>query len=173
LRMEAGTLHGVLKGGEISVHEHNYCGSHNPSIASLLVLEVHPTWSKCTPLDPKAHLLHSGEKCWGLVTRWHPRRSLSATLTTSSLRKSRSTSPFSARQPTGDAPSIELSISSTEAELQLPQPNHIMQSSKIQNAPVQPPGLNRFRRNLRDLVSASVHRFDFRLMSKSSTPSCA
>lgn len=44
-RIEVGSEHGVVRGMELSMHKHNRRGSLNPSLDSLRVLEVHPTWS--------------------------------------------------------------------------------------------------------------------------------
>jgi len=73
-RIEMGSKHGIVEGTELSMHSHNRRGSLNPSLDSLKVLEVHPTWSLArrrsregargewaqitqkTPFKPKAYL---------------------------------------------------------------------------------------------------------------------
>ncbi|KAF8919914.1 caspase domain-containing protein [Mucidula mucida] len=43
-RVEAGSIHGIEKGHELSIHSHNYSGQKNPPIASVVVREIHPTY---------------------------------------------------------------------------------------------------------------------------------
>ncbi|KAJ7151393.1 hypothetical protein C8R43DRAFT_487671 [Mycena crocata] len=65
LRIGLGAVHGVVQGTEFSVHVHNYRGSCNPSIASVSVTDVYPTWSFGYP----SHAVPSG--CWAQVKRWN------------------------------------------------------------------------------------------------------
>ncbi|KAJ3934892.1 MAG: hypothetical protein NXY57DRAFT_913912 [Lentinula lateritia] len=65
IRIELGSLHGIEKGGEFSIHGHNYVGSRNPVLASFTVQQVYPTWcvgkTKTSSLLPK--------HCWARVPR--------------------------------------------------------------------------------------------------------
>jgi len=74
LRIEMGSVHGIVKGTELSMHRHNRRGSLNPALDSLKVSEVHATWSlvrrrsrdgaqgewaqitQKTPFQPRAYL---------------------------------------------------------------------------------------------------------------------
>jgi hypothetical protein len=73
-RIEMGSVHGIVKGTELSMHSHNRRGSLNPALDRLKVSEVHATWSLArrrsresvhgewaqitqrTPSKPKAYL---------------------------------------------------------------------------------------------------------------------
>ncbi|KAL0068754.1 hypothetical protein AAF712_004083 [Marasmius tenuissimus] len=65
-KIELGSQHGVVKGGEFSLHLHNYLGSRNPSIATMVISDVYPTW--CTGKS-KIHYPISAlpKRCWALV----------------------------------------------------------------------------------------------------------
>lgn len=69
-RIEAGAVHGIVKGSEFSLHLHNHRASRNPRIATAVVSEVHPTWSvgrvKC-PMQSIPKI------CWAQITRWNNR----------------------------------------------------------------------------------------------------
>ncbi|KAJ6544791.1 caspase domain-containing protein [Mycena vulgaris] len=71
LRIGLGSVHGVVEGTEFSLHSHNYCGSCNPSIASMSATHVYPTWSfghvNCS-VPPGS---------WAQIRRWNNRRSFS------------------------------------------------------------------------------------------------
>jgi len=70
LRIGLGAVHGVVEGTEFSLHMHNYCASCNPSIASVSVTHVYPTWSFAhlkspIPIPPGG--------CWAQIRRWNNR----------------------------------------------------------------------------------------------------
>ncbi|KAJ6625101.1 hypothetical protein B0H10DRAFT_655056 [Mycena sp. CBHHK59/15] len=67
IRIDLGAVHGVVKGTEFSVHNHNYCGSRNPPIANVSVTHVYPTWS----FGHISHSVPSG--CWAQIRRWNNR----------------------------------------------------------------------------------------------------
>lgn len=70
LRIDAGAIHGIAEGTEFTLHAHNYTGSLNPSLASYLATEVHPTWCLArTKSQSKARVF----KGWARVTRWNNR----------------------------------------------------------------------------------------------------
>ncbi|KAF5389455.1 hypothetical protein D9757_004258 [Collybiopsis confluens] len=60
IRIELGSQHGIQKGGEFSLHAHNYSGSRNPTIATVTVQDVYSNWctvrSKCALSLPR--------NCW-------------------------------------------------------------------------------------------------------------
>ncbi|KAG9316624.1 hypothetical protein JVU11DRAFT_2678 [Chiua virens] len=70
LRLHMGAIHGVMEGTEFSVHSHNICGSHNPSLDSFRVYEVHPTWSLARR---KSINRRGGRGSWARITRWNTR----------------------------------------------------------------------------------------------------
>lgn len=73
LRLEVGAVQGITEGSEFSLHIHNYRASLNPSIATVIVSEVHPSWSIVRIESP----IHSIPKCcWALITRWNDRQPL-------------------------------------------------------------------------------------------------
>ncbi|KAK0212903.1 caspase domain-containing protein, partial [Desarmillaria ectypa] len=43
-RVEVGPAHGIFNGNEMSIHSYNFSGPYNPSIGTVVVTEVHPTW---------------------------------------------------------------------------------------------------------------------------------
>ncbi|KAL0577018.1 hypothetical protein V5O48_004952 [Marasmius crinis-equi] len=66
--IERGSDHGIAKGSEFSVHLHNYLGSRNPTIATVVVQDVHSDW--CTgSLKSKTHYPISAlpKRCWALI----------------------------------------------------------------------------------------------------------
>lgn len=71
VRVEAGAIQGIVAGTELSLHLHNYRGSINPQIATLLISEVHPTWSLGDLLSSNTAAPKVG---WAKVTRWNNRR---------------------------------------------------------------------------------------------------
>ncbi|PFH53759.1 hypothetical protein AMATHDRAFT_170995 [Amanita thiersii Skay4041] len=68
LRVEAGAIHGIALGSEFSVHLHNYRGSKNPSIASITITEVHPTWCFGNARNTKGLM---PDACWARLSRWN------------------------------------------------------------------------------------------------------
>lgn len=62
IRIELGSLHGIEKGAELSLHPHNYVGSCNPAIATVTIHDVHPTW--CAG-RPKTSFFP--RRCWARV----------------------------------------------------------------------------------------------------------
>ncbi|KAI0036962.1 caspase domain-containing protein [Vararia minispora EC-137] len=72
VRIDAGEVHGIVEGSELSLHSHNVRGSLNPVLASLRVFEVHPTWSLARTKQPQAmqKLVDAG---WARITRWNNR----------------------------------------------------------------------------------------------------
>ncbi|KAF5351767.1 hypothetical protein D9756_007615 [Leucocoprinus leucothites] len=82
LKVEAGLIHGLVEGSELSLHLHNYRCSRNPILSTVIVEELHPTWCFARTLQPKVSL---PKTCWARVTRWSHRRpfrvNLKATLT--------------------------------------------------------------------------------------------
>lgn len=68
LRVEAGSIHGVMEGSEFSIHPHNYRCSRNPSLAIAVVLRSHSTWSLVRIKTQESHLPRS---CWGRILRWN------------------------------------------------------------------------------------------------------
>ncbi|KAK7042475.1 hypothetical protein R3P38DRAFT_3179027 [Favolaschia claudopus] len=65
LRIGLGAVHGVVAGTEFSLHEHNYRGSRNPSIAHVSVTDVYPTWS----FGYASHPVPTA--CWAQIKRWN------------------------------------------------------------------------------------------------------
>jgi hypothetical protein len=82
LKVEAGLIHGLVEGSELSLHLHNYRCSRNPLLSTVVVEDLHPTWCFARILNPKAPLPKS---CWARITRWNNRRpfrvNLKSTLT--------------------------------------------------------------------------------------------
>lgn len=70
LRIDAGAIHGVTEGTELTLHEHNHQGSLNPALASYLATEVHPTWCLARKKSRNDATL---EKGWARVTKWNNR----------------------------------------------------------------------------------------------------
>lgn len=68
VRVEAGSVHGVIEGCELSLHSHNYRRSQNPSLATVTVVESHPTWSLA---QMKSQDFKLPKSCWGRITRWN------------------------------------------------------------------------------------------------------
>ncbi|KAG7098837.1 hypothetical protein E1B28_000741 [Marasmius oreades] len=66
-KIEIGSQHGVVKGGEFSLHLHNYIGSQNPAVATVVVHDIYPTW--CTGKS-KVHypLTTLPKRCWALLS---------------------------------------------------------------------------------------------------------
>ncbi|KAJ3762374.1 caspase domain-containing protein [Lentinula raphanica] len=111
VRIELGSLHGIEKGRELSLHAHNHIGSRNPAIASFVVQQVYPTWClgriKCSSFLPK--------HCWARVPRNHGvsyhglRKAFQALLHSAAVRKPPS--------QTASHTSSILDIKSTKSEL--------------------------------------------------------
>ncbi|KAG2015710.1 hypothetical protein CC2G_008954 [Coprinopsis cinerea AmutBmut pab1-1] len=68
VRVEAGSVHGVIEGCELALHSHNYRRSRNPSLATVVVVEAHPTWSLA---QIKTQDLKIPKSCWARITRWN------------------------------------------------------------------------------------------------------
>ncbi|KAH9485564.1 Metacaspase-3 [Psilocybe cubensis] len=71
LKVNLGTIHGVVEGSEISLHLHNYRCSFNPPIALSVVSEVNPT--SCVARI-KLQNIDIPELCWAKVIQWNNRR---------------------------------------------------------------------------------------------------
>lgn len=63
-RVEGGSMHGIEKGHELSIHSHNFSGEKNPPIASVIVSEIHPTW--CLVHRKSLNTLTIPSECWAL-----------------------------------------------------------------------------------------------------------
>ncbi|EKM54566.1 uncharacterized protein PHACADRAFT_258508 [Phanerochaete carnosa HHB-10118-sp] len=70
LRIDAGAIHGIVEGTEFSLHAHNYMGSLNPTLASYVATEVHPTWCLARTKSQSKPRAFQG---WARVTRWNNR----------------------------------------------------------------------------------------------------
>ncbi|KAJ2925148.1 hypothetical protein H1R20_g11945, partial [Candolleomyces eurysporus] len=70
LRIEAGKIHGIMEGTEISLHVHNYNCSKNPAFAVAVVLKVYPTWSLAR-VKPQSQDVQVPRCCWGRIARWN------------------------------------------------------------------------------------------------------
>lgn len=80
-RVQVGPAHGIINGDEMSIHSHNFSGPYNPSIGTVVVTEVHPTWCLVRRRTNSAQI---GTGCWARVN--HRRtRSNSWLSTTSSV----------------------------------------------------------------------------------------
>ncbi|KAF7793915.1 hypothetical protein EIP86_005037 [Pleurotus ostreatoroseus] len=71
LRVEAGAIHGVVEGTEFSIHDHNYTSSLNPSRATFLATEIHPTW--CLARSKSRSKIAVDHEGWARITRWNNR----------------------------------------------------------------------------------------------------
>ncbi|PPQ68026.1 hypothetical protein CVT25_014488 [Psilocybe cyanescens] len=71
LKVELGTIHGVVEGSEMSLHLHNYRCSSNPHIALSVVSEVCPTYCLARVKSQGADIPKS---CWARITQWNNRR---------------------------------------------------------------------------------------------------
>ncbi|KAI0339805.1 hypothetical protein BDW22DRAFT_1360822 [Trametopsis cervina] len=71
LRIDAGAIHGVVEGTELTLHDHNYNGSINPSLASYSAIEVHPTW--CIARRKSQSKAAQDKFNWARVTKWNNR----------------------------------------------------------------------------------------------------
>jgi hypothetical protein len=72
IRIDAGAVHGIVEGSELSLHAHNFHGSLNPMLTSLRVFEVHPTWCRAHTKQP-ASLRSLNGAGWARITRWNNR----------------------------------------------------------------------------------------------------
>jgi Caspase domain len=70
VRIEAGKIHGVVVGTEFSIHEHNFIGSNNPSLASFSAVEVHHTWCIAKP-SKRTTLADNHNGSWAKVIKWN------------------------------------------------------------------------------------------------------
>ncbi|GLB37671.1 putative caspase domain containing protein [Lyophyllum shimeji] len=70
-RLEVGRIQGIVEGSEFTLHLHNYRASRNPSIATVVACEVHPTW--CFG-RVKSSVEALPKTCWAQITRWNNRR---------------------------------------------------------------------------------------------------
>ena len=80
LRIDAGEIHGVVEGSEFSLHEHNYRCSKNPSFATVVVYEIHPTWSMA---QLKVDDCKIPRTCWAHIVRWNNHNPFAIKLKTS------------------------------------------------------------------------------------------
>ncbi|PPQ98711.1 hypothetical protein CVT24_003420 [Panaeolus cyanescens] len=71
MKVEIGTIHGVVEGTEFSLHLHNHRHSRNPMIATLVATDVRPTFSFGRPKSPSETL---PKVCFARITRWNNRR---------------------------------------------------------------------------------------------------
>ncbi|KAF9050109.1 caspase domain-containing protein [Panaeolus papilionaceus] len=71
MKVEVGTIHGVMEGTEFSLHLHNHRHSRNPMVATLVATEIHPTFSFGRPKSPSETLPKS---CFARITKWNNRR---------------------------------------------------------------------------------------------------
>ncbi|KAF8813856.1 hypothetical protein BYT27DRAFT_7157812 [Phlegmacium glaucopus] len=82
LRVEVGTIHGIVEGSEFTIHLHNYLYSRNPPIACVVVSELHPTWCY---VCIKSQTSEVPATCWAKVSKWNNHRpfrvNLKSTLT--------------------------------------------------------------------------------------------
>ncbi|KAL9711577.1 hypothetical protein Ac2012v2_004648 [Leucoagaricus gongylophorus] len=82
LKVEAGLIHGLVEGSELSLHLHNYRCSSNPILCTIIVEELHPTWCFARTLKLRVSL---PKTCWARIVGWNNRRpfrvNLKATLT--------------------------------------------------------------------------------------------
>lgn len=70
-RIEAGLIHGLIEGSELSLHLHNHRCSKNPSFSTVVVEDLHPTWCFARPQNTKTSLPRI---CWARITQWNNRR---------------------------------------------------------------------------------------------------
>ncbi|TEB38331.1 hypothetical protein FA13DRAFT_739907 [Coprinellus micaceus] len=68
LRIEAGSIHGVVEGSEFHIHSHNYRCSRNPSFATALVVRSYSTWSLARIKSQDSNVPRA---CWGRIVRWN------------------------------------------------------------------------------------------------------
>jgi hypothetical protein len=66
LKIDAGSNHGIVKGGQLTLHMHNYAGSRNPPIANAIIQEVHPTWSTIMVRSKSRYTLLP-TSCWARI----------------------------------------------------------------------------------------------------------
>lgn len=71
LRVDAGLIHGLVEGSELSLHLHNHRCSKNPILSAIVVEDLHPTWCFARALNTKVSL---PQTCWARITRWNNRR---------------------------------------------------------------------------------------------------
>ncbi|KAK0241851.1 caspase domain-containing protein [Armillaria nabsnona] len=79
-RVQVGPAHGIFNGDEMSIHSHNFSGPYNPSIGTVVVTEVHPTWCLVRRRTNSAPI---GTGSWVRVN--HRRTRSNSWLTTSSV----------------------------------------------------------------------------------------
>ena len=66
LKVEAGAIHGIVEGSELSICPHNYLCSPNPPIACAIVFELHPTWCY---IHIKSQTSKIPRTCWAKVSK--------------------------------------------------------------------------------------------------------
>lgn len=71
LRINAGAIHGVVEGTELTLHDHNCKGSINPSLALYHAVEVHPTWCLARKKSQSKSIVEKAS--WARVTKWNNR----------------------------------------------------------------------------------------------------
>ncbi|THV05008.1 hypothetical protein K435DRAFT_648091 [Dendrothele bispora CBS 962.96] len=86
LRLDVGTLDGIVKGGQLSLHTHNYSGSRNLPIANAIVCDVQPTW--CTvAVRSKSRYTLLPNPCWARIDQHRALASVVKASCTSVLQK--------------------------------------------------------------------------------------
>ena len=82
VKVEVGSIHGIVGGSELSICLHNHLYSQNPPIAYAVVSELHPTWSY---VRIKSQISTVPTTCWAKVSKWNNHRpfrvNLKSTLT--------------------------------------------------------------------------------------------
>ncbi|KAJ8487571.1 hypothetical protein ONZ45_g14289 [Pleurotus djamor] len=71
LRIEAGSVHGIIPGSEFSLHLHNVRGSPNAALTNVKVVSVHPTASYCSVPTSSFIPRHA----WARMLKWNNRPS--------------------------------------------------------------------------------------------------
>ncbi|KAK7472598.1 hypothetical protein VKT23_000711 [Stygiomarasmius scandens] len=66
LRLDVGSQHGIVKGGQLSLHMHNHAGSRNPPIANAIIHDVQLTWCTITVRSKSRYALLP-TTCWARI----------------------------------------------------------------------------------------------------------
>ncbi|KAF5370581.1 hypothetical protein D9758_001827 [Tetrapyrgos nigripes] len=66
LKLDAGSNYGIVKGGQVTLHVHNYSGSRNPAVANAVIQEVHPTYS-ILAVRSKSRYTLLPTSCWARI----------------------------------------------------------------------------------------------------------
>ena len=67
-KIDIGSTHGIVTGSQLSLHFHNQRHSKNPSFATAVVFDVHPTYSFARLKVPSTDI---PTVCWSKVAHWH------------------------------------------------------------------------------------------------------